>query len=597
MKKIARLMTLALVVFALASCEDVPSPFGTVTPPKGDSRGSDIPPTGTGTATDPFNVQKAIDFVKELGADVESETALYVKGKVLSISEISASYGNASFILSDDTEGTNKFTAYRVKGFNNQKITDEKMIKVGDDVIICGKIVNYKGNTPETVQNTGYIYSVNGKTGGDPAPTGEYGTKDAPLTVAKALEVINGLEPAGTASPAYVKGKISKVQSFNDKYKSITYYISDDGTDNNALQVYSGKGIDGADFAAQTDLEAGWTVIVTGELKKFVNSSTGAITPEFNQSSQIISIDKTTGGGGSGTPSGDPKGSGTQTDPYNVVAISQLAAKLNDKEVSTQDYYFKGKICSVKFTFSAQYGTATFNVSDDGKTGGTEFTVYSVYTFNNKPWVEGNTQIAVGDEVVIVGKITNYGGTLETASKKAYIYSLNGKTENEGGSTPGGGGDTPSTLTNGGFETWAGGIPTGWKSASTASSATLAQSTDAHTGSYSCNVKGDASANKRLASQEITLAAGTYNFSFWVKPTTSNAAQVRPGFVPIGADGKAGNYTYGEYATLTAGWQQVSYDFTLDAETTVCLVVMNPKKSSYSSGEDVLIDDATLTKK
>ena len=147
MKKIARLMTLALVVFALASCEDVPSPFGTVTPPKGDSRGSDIPPTGTGTATDPFNVQKAIDFVKELGADVESETALYVKGKVLSISEISASYGNASFILSDDTEGTNKFTAYRVKGFNNQKITDEKMIKVGDDVIICGKIVNYKGNT------------------------------------------------------------------------------------------------------------------------------------------------------------------------------------------------------------------------------------------------------------------------------------------------------------------------------------------------------------------------------------------------------------------------------------------------------------------
>lgn len=447
MKKIARLMTLALVVFALASCEDVPSPFGTVTPPKGDSRGSDIPPTGTGTATDPFNVQKAIDFVKELGADVESETTLYVKGKVLSISEISASYGNASFVLSDDTEGTNKFTAYRVKGFNNQKITDEKMIKVGDDVIICGKIVNYKGNTPETVQNTGYIYSVNGKTGGDPAPTGEYGTKDAPLTVAKALEVINGLEPAGTASPAYVKGKISKVQSFNDKYKSITYYISDDGTDNNALQVYSGKGIDGADFAAQTDLEAGWTVIVTGELKKFVNSSTGAITPEFNQSSQIISIDKTTGGGGSGTPSGDPKGSGTQTDPYNVVAISQLAAKLNDKEVSTQDYYFKGKICSVKFTFSAQYGTATFNVSDDGKTGGTEFTVYSVYTFNNKPWVEGNTQVAVGDEVVIVGKITNYGGTLETASKKAYIYSLNGKTENEGGDTPGGGEAGASSIT------------------------------------------------------------------------------------------------------------------------------------------------------
>nr|MCR4572541.1 hypothetical protein [Lentisphaeria bacterium] len=31
---------------------------------------------------------------------------------------------------------------------------------------------------------------------------------------------------------------------------------------------------------------------------------------------------------------------------------------------------------------------------------------------------------------------TNYGGTYETASKKAYIYSLNGKTKNEGGDTP-----------------------------------------------------------------------------------------------------------------------------------------------------------------
>ena len=62
-------------------------------------------------------------------------------------------------------------------------------------------------------------------------------------------------------------------------------------------------------------------------------------------------------------------------------------------------------------------------------------------------------------------------------------------------------------------------------------------------------------------------------------------------------DGKAGSYAYGDYATLSAGWQQVSYEFTLTAETTICVVVMNPKKSNYSSGKDVLIDDATLTKK
>ena len=93
------------------------------------------------------------------------------------------------------------------------------------------------------------------------------------------------------------------------------------------------------------------------------------------------------------------------------------------------------------------------------------------------------------------------------------------------------------------------------------------------------------------------MAAGTYTFSFWVKATTSDAAQVRPGYVPVDDSNKAGNYAYGKYEDITTTWKQVSHEFTLDAETKVCLVVMNPKKSSYSSGKDVLIDDATLTKK
>jgi hypothetical protein len=153
-------------------------------------------------------------------------------------------------------------------------------------------------------------------------------------------------------------------------------------------------------------------------------------------------------------------------------------------------------------------------------------------------------------------------------------------------------------LTNGDFETWGSdGLPTGWKSASTASSATLEKSTDAHGGSFSCNVKGDEGNNKRLASQEITLAAGTYVFSAWVKATTSDVSQARLGYVPIGADGKAGSYAYADYANLSTSWQQFTQEFTLDSEKTICLVIMNPKKSNYSSGKDILVDDATLTKK
>jgi hypothetical protein len=46
---------------------------------------------------------------------------------------------------------------------NNEKFTSEDQIGVGDEVVICGKLVDYKGETPEFSGNV-YIYSLNGKT-------------------------------------------------------------------------------------------------------------------------------------------------------------------------------------------------------------------------------------------------------------------------------------------------------------------------------------------------------------------------------------------------------------------------------------------------
>lgn len=131
-------------------------------------------------------------------------------------------------------------------------------------------------------------------------------------------------------------------------------------------------------------------------------------------------------------PGIQPSGTGTLEDPFNVPAVYQwVDENLASGDVTDEDYYFTGIISSIKYTFSAQYGTATFNVSADGTTSETQFTCYSVNYLGNKAWVDGNTQIKVGDEVVICGKLTNYNGTYETASKKAYIYSLNGITGNE----------------------------------------------------------------------------------------------------------------------------------------------------------------------
>lgn len=119
---------------------------------------------------------------------------------------------------------------------------------------------------------------------------------------------------------------------------------------------------------------------------------------------------------------------GSLSNPFNAVAATNKAGELGENETSTQSYYIKGKISSIKYPYNAQYGTATFYISDDGTTKD-QFYVYGSYYLENKSWEEGNPQIEIGDDVIIYGKLANYKGTLETASKENHIYSHNGKTK------------------------------------------------------------------------------------------------------------------------------------------------------------------------
>lgn len=150
-------------------------------------------------------------------------------------------------------------------------------------------------------------------------------------------------------------------------------------------------------------------------------------------------------------------------------------------------------------------------------------------------------------------------------------------------------------LENGGFETWKDGVATNWQSSNSASSAKVLQSTDARTGEYAVLVKGETKYNKRLAYKELGLKAGTYKISFYAK-----GGQVRPGYaisVNGSIDAQTG-YKYGKYATLSATeWTLVEHEFTLEAPTTVNIVVMNPKdnKNKGYKATDAIIDDFSLT--
>lgn len=116
-------------------------------------------------AASPFTVAEAIAKCNEIGTTTDG-VIYYAKGVISSIKEVSTEYGNATFNISDDGQDANAITCFRSKSLANQKFVSADEIHVGDEVIICGKLVNYAKNetiTPEFSGNV-YIYSLNGKT-------------------------------------------------------------------------------------------------------------------------------------------------------------------------------------------------------------------------------------------------------------------------------------------------------------------------------------------------------------------------------------------------------------------------------------------------
>ena len=304
---------MAMAVLTFCSCEDVPAPYNTpqvVTP----DTDSDATPAGTGTKDDPYNVAAVIQYCKSLGSSVESDKDVYIKGIVTQVKEqYSANYGNVTVYIADNVSGT-EFYVYRALYFNNKKwTTGDKELKAGDEVVFCGKVMNYSGNTPETVQSKAWLYSLNGET---------------------------------------------------------------------------------AD-------------------------------------------------GGSTTPDGgEAKGTGTAADPFNSVAAQKYTEALTADAATEQEFYIKGKIQKIADNgeFSASYGNASFYIADDENSE--QFYIFRTYYFGGEKWKEGNTQIKVGDEVVVCAKLINYKGNTPETNQGGKLISLNGKTSDDGSDTTP---DTPSS--------------------------------------------------------------------------------------------------------------------------------------------------------
>ena len=457
MKRIANyLIVLALAVFTFTSCEDIPSPFGQIVAPKTDD-GVVIEPSGKGTLADPYNVAGALEFIAGLGADVQSPTDVYIKGYVTTITEaFGTQYGNATFEISDTKEGANKFLCYRVKYFGGQGYSDPSAtnIKEGDEVIICGKVVNYKGNTPETASNAAYVYSINGKGGGTTPPdpgTGDAkgkGTQDDPFNIAAAIKKCQEVGETTSTDKYYIKGIVVKGGTVSGGYGNVTFTLGDTKDATDVFTAFQVAGTDGEKLADGYEVPAGAEVVVYGPVVNYKGN-----TPETagKSAAQIVTVNgKKTNEGGDNPPAGGNDGSLEK--PFTPAEANAFIATLAADTNTDKDYYIKGKIIDIteKNQFNTQYGNCTFYISDDGTDKDEKFYVFRTLYLENVKYTDDSwAKPAAKDEVIICGKLVNYkGNTPETVANQSYIYSLNGKTKaDEGSSTAGNDGSLEKPFT------------------------------------------------------------------------------------------------------------------------------------------------------
>ena len=561
------LLCAALTVGAFTACEDVPEPYNIPT----EQGGGGETPTGI-----EVTCAEAVELTSALADGASSAETYTITGYITEVvGEVSKN--QQTFWMADAANGGRVFEAYWA---NLPEGVSE--FKAGSKVKITGKLTKYVNNntgkmTAEIKNATVEILEEGG--GSTPA-------EGIAVTCAEAAELTNALADGGTSADTYtVTGYITEVVGSVSRNQQ-TFWMADTKDGGRVFEAYYANLPEGI-----TEFKVGSKVKITGQLMKFVKD--GKVTPEIKNANVEILED---GGGDTPAPSGEAKGNGTLADPYNAVAATKLATDLGAGNTSTDKYYIKGKVSEIKYQFDAEHGTATFFISDDGSKKD-QFQIYSAYYLGNQSWKDGNKQIQVGDEVIVYGQLTNYNGTPETASKKAYIYSLNGKTEDDGQGgggdpDPGTGGSTLADFTNGDFETWEGNQPVGWVNAAT--NGDLSQSTIAHGGNYSCKIE-TATANKRLAYSPLTLSAGTYTLSAWVRAETTSGV-ARLGIVTWKEGSPTNSYIYGGsedfFRGITTKWQQISRVIEVSSDGTYSFIIMNSKESD----DALLIDDITITK-
>lgn len=145
-----------------------------------------------------------------------------------------------------------------IKRFNNQW---EIIIRSLDDIKAVEKVAPFKG--------------LPGK--GD-------GTQANPLDITRALAYakLNKKDP----NTYYIQGVISQIDEVSTQYGNARYYLSNDGSTTDQLQVFRGLYLNGDKFTNPSQISVGKKVLILGTLDYYEPTSN----PQVGRNSKIISI-------------------------------------------------------------------------------------------------------------------------------------------------------------------------------------------------------------------------------------------------------------------------------------------------------------------
>ena len=116
-----------------------------------------------GTLEDPYTVADAMAATTALGEGKTSNDYYYTKGIISEIVEVSTDYGNGTYFISDDGTTGTQFKVFRGKYIGNVNFTASDQLKVGDEVVVYGKLTYYKpssGDSEIEIAQNNYIYSL-----------------------------------------------------------------------------------------------------------------------------------------------------------------------------------------------------------------------------------------------------------------------------------------------------------------------------------------------------------------------------------------------------------------------------------------------------